>query len=572
VTAGTVRLHTTSAGLDVAGLRQGRDLVLHLHPVHGVDAPVGTYVLDHLTPADRHAVDREALAAQGAWRTWFDAPLTVEGVCWPFVWELELYQLFNPAVARALGLRRALERFEANAVELADADGETAVLAHAVGELVGIPIARGLRARPPGELVPAPPPRPRARRVRQAALRALTGLGAPTVLREGSVAVHPYWPLMPLLDRMLDTPGERPALFLQSRPAGVRRSVRTALRGGWIGMPTVDDRRRARELAATMIGAVEADVGLPVDGLELGPWLQPRLAKLVARRAAGDLAQAAVLRRAFRSRRLRSIVGSYDLDPRARLVVLLAREAGIRTLMLAHGAFLFPQPLADLDVCDEVALWTRAVAPPITDRGRPIHVIGYPLAHERPPPTRRRRDGAPRVAVLGQLPVMETAILDERITMRCYETALGAIARAWPTATVVLRPHPTQERSTHPVLARRFPELRVQEDAQSGILDVLRGVDICIGGASTSTLQGALVGTPVIALNLSGDEWPSPIGGETSVPVARSPADLDAILDRWARGETLPGREDLLAALGADGSDAVVRLLAVVDDGRGARA
>jgi hypothetical protein len=167
--------------------------------------------------------------------------------------------------------------------------------------------------------------------------------------------------------------------------------------------------------------------------------------------------------------------------------------------------------------------------------------------------------------------VTATAILDERITMRCYEAALGAIARAWPTATVVLRPHPTQERSTHPVLARRFPGLRVVEDVDSEILDVLRRVDLCIGGASTATLQGALVGTPVIALNLSGDEWPFPIGGATSVPVARSAADLDAILDRWTLDGTLPGREDLLAALGADGSDAVSRLMAVVDNGRAPR-
>lgn len=564
VTVDAIRLHTSSGGVDATALATGRDVVLHLHPVHGTDAPHGTYVLDHLAPADRHAADRAALDAQAVWRQRFDAPLTVRGVCWPFVWELDLYEALNPAVARALGLRRALERLDAGAIELADSCEDTALLARAVGDHLGIPVRRARASRPPGELAPGPPSAPRARRVRQAALGALTGLGAPTVLRRGSVAVHPYWPLIPLLDRMLDEPGLRPALFLESRPTGVARALRTAMRGGWIGLPTSADRRRARADAAPMVDAVRAGARIALAGVQLGAWLQPRLARVVARRAATDLAEAAMLRRAFRSRRLRSIVGSFDIDPRTRLVVLLAREAGIRTLMLSHGAYLLPQPVVDLDVCDEVALWAPAVAPPITNRDRPIHLVGYPLPHESRPAILRDGSGPARIAVLGQLAVSATSVLDERITMRCYETALRAIARVRPDAIVTLRPHPTQERATHAALVRRFPELRLEEDAQRGILDVLRGVDLCIGGASTSTLQAALVGTPAIALNLSGDEWPYPIGGETSVPVARSAADLDALLDRWTREGTLPGREDLLAALGADGSDAVARLLAIV--------
>lgn len=561
-----VRLHTSSAGIRCGGLVPGRDLVLHLHPLHGADAPAGTYVLDHLGPADRHAADRAALRAQAGWRARVDEPLTVEGLCWPFVWELPLYERLNPAVARALALRRALQELAAAGIRLADRDRGTARLAHAVGAQLGIPVDHDAGGRAAGELAPPPPPLPRGRRLRQAALGAVTVLGAPTVMRTGAVAVNPYWPLMPMLDRMLQEPVRRPALFLGRRPTGVARSLRAAVRGGWIGLPTAADRRRARRLAAGMIAAARAAGALEVDGLELGPWLRPRLSAVVERRAARDLAEAAMLRRAFGSGRPRWIVGAYDMEPRSRMVVLLAQEAGIPTLMLCHGAYVLPQPIVDLEVCDEVALWTRAVAPPMRDGDRPVHIVGYPIPHRRPPETRRLESSAlPTIAVLGQVPVRETCVLDERVTMRCYVTALGAVARRWPGATVLLRPHPSQDRAAYPVLVRRFPMLDIRQDTTSDIAAFLEGVDLCIGSASTATLQGALVGTPVVVLNLSGDEWSFPIGGDTSVPVARSPADLDAVLETWAREGTLGGREDLLSALGADGSDAVARLLSILD-------
>jgi hypothetical protein len=252
-------------------------------------------------------------------------------------------------------------------------------------------------------------------------------------------------------------------------------------------------------------------------------------------------------------------------------MVLLAREAGIPTLMLSHGAYLLPEPFGDLDVCDEVALWTRAVAPAITDWDRPVHVVGYPLPHAEPPPTRTPRPRAPRIAVLGQLNVPSTCTLDERTTMRVYETALAAIARHAPDATVLLRPHPAQDRAATPAAIERFPALDVREETGGDIVEFLRDVDLCIGGATTATLQCALAGTPAIVLNLSGYDWRFPVGGDTSVPVARDAQTLDAALARWATGDPLPGRDDLLRALGADGGDAAGRLLSVLASGASGR-
>jgi hypothetical protein len=83
--------------------------------------------------------------------------------------------------------------------------------------------------------------------------------------------------------------------------------------------------------------------------------------------------------------------------------------------------------------------------------------------------------------------------------------------------------------------------------------------------ASTATVQTALVGTPVIVLNVFGFDWAWPLGGDSEVPVARSADELAGWLKRWAAGETLPGREDLLGALGAgrpDPTGALLRLVA----------
>ena len=562
-----LRLHTSSAGLDPGALVAGRDLVLHLHPVHGDDAPAGVYVLDHLDAAGRRAADQASLGTLADWRARFDGPLTVEGICWPFIWQLPVFRILNGAVADAIGLRQAVRDVAPEVIEVADTDPDTLLLARAVGRDLGLEVRVAPDAAAPGELAPPPPPPSRAQRLRRSVIGHVSALGFPSVLRRGSVAIHAYWPLMPLLDRMLAEPGHRPALFLDKRPTGVGRSLGLARKGGWIGTPTEADRRWARPRARALVEAVRADGRVDADGIELGEWLHPRLVRLAEQRAERDLATLRMLRRTLRRGRLRWIVGAYDVDPDARLIVVAAQEAGVRTLMLCHGAYVLPQPFADLDVCDEVALWSHDVAPDITNWDRPIHVVGYPLPVGDPPPTRPRPADRPvRISVLGQGTVPTTSVLDDRITMRSYVVAIEAIARRFPDAEVVLRPNPRQDSSAFAYLQQRFPDVRLVQRSGGDIVEVHSDVDLTIGGASTSTFQAALAGTPAILLNLTGTAWPYPLGGEaTAVPVARSAAELDAALAAWADDGVLGGRDDLLQALGVDGGDAVQRLLGILD-------
>jgi hypothetical protein len=400
-------------------------------------------------------------------------------------------------------------------------------------------------------------------------MQAARALGIPTRLRPGCVLFVSYWPLLALLDRMLADPGRRPAVLSQRLPADPRRSARAAMRGGWVGSAGPIERRRARRAATAALRRASAATApqLRAFGLDLGEAARAEVLAIARERATGDLAMAATLRRAFAGARPAAVLSAWDVEPLARLVTVAAQAAGIRTIALAHGAFLLPQTLVDLDLCDEVLLWSEAVAPPITDRDRPIHVVGYPEPRAAAPPTRPAPpDRAPRVLVLAQPTLPGMGLTSPRIAMRHYATAVDALLAWRPETRIVLRPHPSAGLDAEHALIARHPGTHLQIDRASTILDALAACDLCIGTITTATLQAALVGTPVVALNSMGFEWAWPLGGETTVPVACDRDELTACLERYDRAP-LPGRDDLLAALGADpaGDDPTGRMLTILD-------
>ena len=168
-------------------------------------------------------------------------------------------------------------------------------------------------------------------------------------------------------------------------------------------------------------------------------------------------------------------------------------------MLLAHGAYLLPHIKRDMEAGDEVALWSPAIAPRLADRDRPIHVVGYPLAHvrdaQRQRPVSRRR---PRILVLGQAWWPTTAMLDRRGLIRHYLVACHAIATGLPDADVTLRPHPADELATARCVVDRCRSLAIDVDPVTDIATLLAGSDLCIGALSTATLQAALTPTPVV--------------------------------------------------------------------------
>src|SRR5213078_3952181 len=113
-------------------------------------------------------------------------------------------------------------------------------------------------------------------------------------------------------------------------------------------------RRRAARSAAAALARGAEPPPIEVMGLELGAALHARALDVARKRAVEDLAEAAVLRRAFAGGHVRTMVLPYDIEPHSRLVAVLAREAGIHTFLLQHGAILLPRPLKDGEVAAEV--------------------------------------------------------------------------------------------------------------------------------------------------------------------------------------------------------------------------
>lgn len=574
-----VRVHATSRGLDPTTLRPGEDVVLDMPAVHGPDLPDGVLAHDHLAPRTRVAVDTTTVAAFQAWYSAHRSRLTIDGIDLAWIHELETVQILAPLIAQAAGLRAAVRAHRPAALVVIAGDEQLIVLVRCVAAAERIPV-RERTADPIIDAHAATPPsaqddprassghgRPAARRVGRAALAAALSVGVPTVLRRDAVLLFPYWTLMPTLDRMIERGHPRPAITLWKRPTSPRRSLAAARRGGWIAPPGPRDRRRAQRDVVAALRRCGDPALIEASGMDIGHVVHPLILDHLRRRAPGTIATAAVLRRAFARGHVRAVLSAWDINEEARLVVSLAREAGIRTIAHAHGAYLFPQIVVDLEVADEIALWSHAVAPPFSARGRMVHVVGYPSAVDPPLPTRSAPTASQglRVVVTEQSDVPVTAVVDPRSPARHWEAAVRALAERLPGASVVLRPHPSTGLALGDALRVRFPSMQIEQDHATEILELLRGCDLVVGGLSTATLQAALVGAPVIVLNVTGHEWRPPCGGQTTVPVARSTAELQELLDCWAAGPgPLPGREALLGALGVDHDDASERLLEIL--------
>jgi len=562
-----LRLLSNSLGFDPGGLAPGRDLALDIDIAHGDRLADGVFFHDLLDIAERERIDQLTVGALAAWRSAADPLMSADGVCWPWIWEWDIHRELFQWAHRALGLRRALELHRPDALMLAHEDPIAHELALAVAAPAGLAVSIAPGAAAPRPVVDPPPEVPALTRARRSALRAMRRAGLPSLMRRDSVLFLSYWPLEPVFDAMLARPEWRPAVSPDWLPRGPRRWLGAVRQGGFMGLPTMRDTARAHRQAGELEAHV-ADVPFVVDGLDLSRPFQRALRKVIADRV-GVMARAPVVRRALRGGRARHLVAAFDSDPGARLTVALAREAGVPTTCLAHGAFFVPQTLNDMDVCDQAVVWTEAVAPKMDVRGRPVYSIGYPVPVDPPPQrTSPAPVRSPDVVVMGHYAVAHTAMLDKRLTARSWRVAVEAVRAVLPGSRIVLRPHPFERFATDDPLAGRFGTEGIAVDRATPMTELLARADLVIGGTSVGTLQGALAGCPAVVLNLSGFEWPWPLGHDTSVPVARSAEDLEAILGRFADEGGVPGRQDILDALGVDGRDPVSALLDVLA-GRG---
>ena len=85
-----VRLRLTSANVDPTALELGRDLVLDAPRAQACSLPLGVLLDDLLSAEARAEIDERAILEFRSWRERRDGELTIDGVCLPHIWEVEL--------------------------------------------------------------------------------------------------------------------------------------------------------------------------------------------------------------------------------------------------------------------------------------------------------------------------------------------------------------------------------------------------------------------------------------------------------------------------------------------------
>jgi hypothetical protein len=559
--ASPVRVWARSGATDVAGLRPGRDLLVHARRDEAPRLAQGVLLDDLLEHGERLRLDERADAELRAWRARRDEQLTVDGVCLPHVHEIELRaDVMLPELRLAEGLLAAFERNPPAAVRLEGFDGpSSACLAQLLRDR-DIDCELGAPGPPPSYPVTFPRPAPRG--IRSAAARARRALGTPGRVR-GDVLVIPHWHLLPLWSR-LAADGLQPVLDPANLPAIGRGGLVSAARsGGWIGHPGARARARSR-------GALEAIAGAADGPDPLARLLDRRALDLLAAVAAEDLATAAVFRRAFGSG-LRVAVTLSDAAPVSRLLGLAAREHGRQLVHVQHGflslipgGFGSPPTWSDGMAADRVAVWSRRDLEHLTANapGEVVHT-GNPAAAAMVPAG--GAGGRGTILVLAQPIGILSCAVDARAMARHLDTALAAIAKLAAGLPVRYRPHPYDRPVAGAVLAAAQRHgLDVTVDAERPIDAALADAHLCVGSTSTATLQAVAAGVPTAFLRTAGVDAQPPLDGRGLLPAAGSADELaDRLSELSARGEPL-GRDEALVALGVE-PDALERVAAVVE-------
>ena len=373
-----------------------------------------------------------------------------------------------------------------------------------------------------------------------------------------------YWHLLPLFERLAKIDGLGPVVVPASLPhVGRSRLVRSALDAGWIGHPNAVDRLRSQRQVRAALGAA-LDAPQPTDPLDR--LLDSRAISMLEQRAGDTLAVVDRMRRAFRSSCLKLAVLPFDSPPEARSVIQAARDAGIPTLVVQHGFAGEPRD-PDKSLATAAAVWSEADVLRLRDRttctvvrtGNPGPTDVTRLLRDPPKP---RASG--KTIVLVEYPSRLSTRIDNRVSVQHVNAALRALAAVRPGTVVTIRPHPAEhEPEIFAAAAPRYYELDVRVDTQSSIDDLIASADLLVGAVSTATLQAAAAGVSVIFLNVSGSAAPWPFDGSTQVPIAGGAQELAGLIPGVLSSEDVPGRPELLEALGVD-ADAVDNVIALI--------
>lgn len=271
---------------------------------------------------------------------------------------------------------------------------------------------------------------------------------------------------------------------------------------------------------------------LVLAGTEVGHALSTELAEIVGRYVAFAQHAAPKIRRLLEGERVRAVLVPFDTPPFARLVVRVAQQQGIPTMVINDG-FKADDIQREGMTADHALAWSSSMARNYFARrvdgatvvGRP-GAVGRGCRRETPP------TASPRRVLVGSFTFSPIDLNCRRSDAERFTAeVLGAVADALPGAAVTLKLHPADNPDHYEGLGDVDLVTRGDVGALFGAADVY------ITTYSTSLLDAVATGLPVVyhAVNrqrigppFDGDAW---LGRRTS----HTRAELAALLREPAR-------------------------------------
>lgn len=301
---------------------------------------------------------------------------------------------------------------------------------------------------------------------------------------------------------------------------------------------------------------------LTVRGVDLASPIERWLAGQAAKHGAAQSRLVAQINEHFGTVQPTGLVLDEDATPLKRAAVALARRHAARSLVVQHGAPCGPFGFAP-QAADKLCVWGNSSREQLLHWGAAperVCVTGWPRAEGRralrSAPTLRRRNATKQILLLATMPPDDRRpdTVSFHLTRQTHEQMLdiacSAVARL-PRAKLSIKLHPRSSDDTafRQALARH-PKLRAEVVRTRHLDRLISRSDCVLSCASTSGIEAALAGAPVIQLLpagsgdiLSADRW-GLLGS------ARDQGELDELLNRaLARGWRSP--EELAPMLDA---------------------
>lgn len=328
-------------------------------------------------------------------------------------------------------------------------------------------------------------------------------------------------------------------------------------------LPPSGAEQRLRARAEELGGAA-----LRVAGVDLWPIVRDPLLALAERCGRYAAALAAPLARELERRAVAAVLVPFDGTPNARLIVRVSQAMGIPTFVINDG--FKSDDIQQEGMAADIALaWSEAIRDGYFSRRRNGAIVtGNPRA-ERLSHIAPRRRALRRVLVGGHAFSPIDLNCRRSDAERFLDEVLSGIAAAQEhvSAEVVVKLHGSDAPGYHRESLARHPELKIDLQTDGDVVALFGDCDVYVTTYSTSLIEAAAVGLPVVYYRINAQRLGPPFSGDEFLArrSASTPAQLAALLaDRDALAAPPPA--DWVERYLGPTEGAVERIIAAVEE------